>query len=271
MNLRIQVFSNSGRCVSGFVGIGRYWSEHSSPPSLKCTLAPERVCSVSLRILLVEDETDFREGLRDLLNLQGFIADGVGSIGSYKAWRMTHSCDVLIIDRQLPDGDGLEIIRLHRQVDQVPVIVLTARGQLDERIAGLDADADHYLVKPIASSELIALLRRIERRAAIQQQAANWILDPVGWRLCSPCGDEVELTRRELAFLANFVEKPGLPVPRQEIILNLDHDPALYDPRRLEVMVRRLRNKVEEATPVDFPLTTIYGVGYAFNGSLAKR
>lgn len=226
---------------------------------------------MALSILLVEDETDFREALRDILNLEGFVADGVGSFSSYKAWSKTHACDVLIVDRQLPDGDGLDIVRLRRQADDAPVIVLTARGQIEERIAGMDADADHYLVKPVATAELLALLRRIERRATAQMQTMTWTLDPVTWRLRAPLGAEISLTRREVIFLRHFVERPGLTVQRGDIIKSLGDDPAQFDPRRLEVMVRRLRNKVEDTSAEKFPLATVYGVGYAFNSSLCKQ
>lgn len=224
-----------------------------------------------LRILLVEDEPDYRDALRDILNLEGFVADGVGTISSFVAWRRTHSFDVLIVDRHLPDGDGLEVVKLHRQADNSPVIVLTARGQVEDRVAGMNADADHYLVKPVAIAELIALLRRLERRSQAQGEPQSWVLDPVSWRLHPPVGADVSLTHREILLLGPFVERAGLTVTREEIVRGLNEDPTLFDPRRLEVMVRRLRTKVEEATAAELPLSTVYGVGYVFNGLLAKR
>lgn len=223
-----------------------------------------------LRILLVEDEVDFRDSMRDILNLEGFSADGVGSIASYKAWRQTHSCDILIIDRQLPDGDGLEVLRLHRQAEDAPVIVLTAKGQIEDRIEGINADADYYLVKPVVMNELLAILHRLARKLDATG-ATPWMLDTVSWQLRTPEGDDVQLTRRELVFLSAFLEKPGLTVHRQEVIRALGEQPEHYDVRRLEVMVRRLRNKVLDETGSSLPLSTVYGVGYVFNSPLSQQ
>ena len=222
-----------------------------------------------LRVLVVEDEPIYREALCDMLNLEGFAADGVASIAGYKAWRLTHACDVLIVDRRLPDGDGLALIPLHRSQNDAPVIVLTALGRLEDRLAGIDADADHYLVKPVATCELVAILRRCQRQAKHRRRAA-WDLDTVAWRLRAPGGAEVALTRREVLFLAAFIGKPGATVARPALAETLGEDPAIFDPRRLEIMVRRLRRKVEAAGAADFPLATVYGAGYAFNGLLGQ-
>jgi DNA-binding response OmpR family regulator len=224
---------------------------------------------MTFKILLVEDETDFRDALRDLLNLEGFSADGVGSIASYMAWRLTHSCDVLIIDRLLPDGDGLDIVRRHRVDHAGPVIFLTAKGQVQDRIAAHELDADYYLVKPVSTDELLAILHSLERRAH-GTQPKYWLLDSVGWRLYSANGKSATLSRREVGFLHCFVERAGLTVARSEVIKALGEDPAHYDLRRLEVFVRRLRNRVREASGEDIPLTTVYGKGYAFNGHLRQ-
>ena len=224
---------------------------------------------MTFKILLVEDETDFRDALRDLLNLEGFSADGVGSIASYMAWRMTHSCDVLIIDRLLPDGDGLDIVRRHRVAHVGPVIFLTAKGQLQDRIAAHELDADYYLVKPVSTDELLAILYSLERRTH-DPRPKSWLLDVVGWRLYSPNGKPITLSRRDVSFLHCFVERAGITVARSDVIKALDEDPAHYDLRRLEVFVRRLRNRVREASGEDIPLTTVYGKGYAFNKYLRQ-
>lgn len=223
---------------------------------------------MALKVLLIEDEVPFPEALCDILNLEGFAASGVGSISSFQAWRKTHSCDVLIVDRNLPDGDGLEAVRQHRQASDHPVIVLTARGKLHERIEGLEADADYYLQKPVDSHELTAVLRRIERRLADRTEI-NWVLDKETWSLITPSGKSVELTRNETGVMSCFIERAGITVTKNEIIEALGHRLEVYDPRRLEVMIRRLRSKVESITH-DFPLITIYGVGYSFNARLMQ-
>lgn len=221
-----------------------------------------------LTVLLLEDEIPYREAMCDILNLEGFAASGVGSLGSFQAWRTTHSCDVLIVDRNLPDGDGLDAVRLHRQGCDGPVIVLTARGQLLDRVEGMNAEADYYLQKPIDSQELVAVLKRIERRLSVNKDA-SWLLDKEKWSLVSPRAQAVELTRNEICIMSCFIERGGITVPKVELIAALGHDVEVYDPRRLEVMIRRMRNKVE-AVHRDFPLMTIYGVGYSFNARLSQ-
>lgn len=238
-------------------------------------LALHRICrfpptptAMPLSILLLEDEIPFREAMCDILNLEGFAASGVGSLSSFQAWRTTHSCDVLIVDRNLPDGDGLDAVRLHRQGSDGPVIVLTARGQLIDRVEGLNAEADYYLQKPVDSQELLAVLKRVERRLSVNV-GTSWLLDKEKWSLVTPNARAVELTRNEICVMSCFFERGGFTVPKAELISALGHDVEVYDPRRLEVMIRRLRNKVE-AVSRDFPLVTIYGVGYSFNARLSQ-
>jgi DNA-binding response OmpR family regulator len=226
---------------------------------------------MTLHILFIEDEVPFREALCDICNLEGFAASGVGSIQSFRAWRHTHRCDVLVVDRNLPDGDGLQAVALHRADNDGPVIVLTARGQLDERLQGLNADADYYLHKPVAPQELVALLHRLERKAPqAQADAPPWLIDEAAWHLHRPDGSVVELTRNEVQVLACFVEHPGVPKNKADLIVSLGCEPDKYDPRRLEVLMRRLRNKIE-ASGCSFPLSTIYGVGYSFNARLGRH
>lgn len=226
---------------------------------------------MSLRILIVEDEELFRDALRDTLNLEGFAADGVGSIASYRAWRQSHSCDVLIVDRNLPDGDGLEVIKIHRQTESGPIIVITCKGLPEDRILGLDSDADHYMVKPIVTDELISLLGRLSRKNAVHLAHGNsWILNPVNWRLQNVGGVNIVLTRNEFALINCFVERPGHAINREEIISALGEEVRGYDIRRLETLVRRLRLKIKAAGLDEFPLSTIYGKGYVFNGHLSR-
>jgi DNA-binding response OmpR family regulator len=223
-----------------------------------------------LRILIVEDETDFREGLCDLLNLEGFQAHGVGSFTSYKAWRASNTCDLLILDRNLPDGDGLEILKLHRRTESTPAIMLTGAGQIEDRIQGMNADADYYLVKPVITDELIAILRRFERKLDEAGQADAWILDPVRWHITTPENVKISLTKSEIAIMACFIEKAGMTVSRDAVIEALGGDPMTYDPRRLEIAIRRLRKKMEDSATQTFPLTTVYGEGYSFNSPISS-
>lgn len=227
---------------------------------------------MAYRILIVEDDTLFRDTLRDILNLEGFVADGVGSIESYRAWRQSHSCDVLIADRNLPDGDGLDVVKLHRKTESGPVIFVTCKGDTEDRILGINAEADYYLVKPVVIDEVVAILHRLFRKSKLTSalNTNRWILNTVDWRLKSTNGIEVLLTENELVFLNCFVEKPGITVDKMQVIRALSRDAGAYDSRSLEILVRRLRHKTKSATGSDMPLTTVYGRGYTFNGQLSS-
>lgn len=221
---------------------------------------------MTTKILIVEDECDFREGLVELLRIEGFDTHGVESIAAYHRWSSCNRHNILILDRNLPDGDGLDILK--EQSSDCGSIVLTCEGQPNDRIQGLNADADYYLVKPFPMDELIAILNRIERKMNGGIETDEWQLNKICWEIKTPNKLEIELTRSEFALLNNFVEKPGVVISRDEIIRGLGFNPIDYDNRRLEVMLRRLRKKIEDAGVVKFPLQTVYGVGLAFTEKL---
>lgn len=218
------------------------------------------------KILIVEDERDFREGLVELLRIEGFDANGVESIANYDRWSSCNDYDILILDRNLPDGDGLEILK--KRNSNGGSIILSCEGQPHDRIQGLNADADYYLVKPFPMDELVAILSRLERKMLTKGDESVWKLDQIRWEIKSPTHLEIELTKSEFSLLNIFVEKPGIVISRDDVIRGLGFDPIDYDNRRLEVMLRRLRKKIEDAGVVKFPLQTVYGVGLAFTEKL---
>lgn len=219
------------------------------------------------KILIVEDEPDFRDGLVEILKLEGFDVDGVSTIAEWESWRKLNQCDILIVDRNLPDGDGLEILKKEKPL--YGSLVLSCEGQPHDRIDGINADADYYLVKPFPTDELIAILHRLQRKMESQALHSNgWLLNTIRWELSTPNKLDIELTRSEFTLLKCFSNKPGIVITRDEIIRALGFDPNGYDNRRLEVMLRRLRKKIEDAGVVKFPLQTVYGAGLAFTENL---
>lgn len=220
-----------------------------------------------VQILIVEDETDLRNGLCDLLALEGYQVAGVGSIAGHDEWIKENQYQMLLLDRTLPDGDGLDLLRTNRVGQSAAVIVMSGKGAPADRVAGLEADADYYLVKPIDIAELIALIRRFERRVQVPQEE-RYQLDGQRWKLYMPDKGIIPLTRSEMNLMGCFVEQPGMTVGRDEIIRALGGRPDVYDERRLEVMIRRFRKKVTDAGYPDFPLVTVYGQGYTFNEPL---
>lgn len=222
------------------------------------------------KILVVEDEKDFREVLVDLLELKGYAAIGISSISEYQSLENPTDFGLIILDRTLPDGDGLTILASHRQFSKAPVIILSGLGQVDERIKGLDADADHYLVKPVIMPELLAIVARYSRQTNMGEvnDDASWLINARQWEITSPEGISIKLTNTELLFLNCFNDLVGKKVDRDTVISKLGFRPEIYDIRRLESMISRLRNKIKDSGVGDFPLTTVYGSGYAFNAPL---
>lgn len=223
-----------------------------------------------MKILIVEDEKDFSDALKEILELEGFVAFSVQSLSEYYDWVKEGVCDLLILDRTLPDGDGIEILRQPLRGGAKATIFLTGLGPTEERIHAHDLDADYYLVKPVDINELLSIVRRYARRFGEQLLTKRplWFLDCKGWSLRCPDNYEVELTHKEISFMKCFVGLEGLPVKRQTIIRALGFSPDAYDIRRLEAMVSRLRKKIEESSISNFPLSTVYGVGYAFNEAI---
>jgi DNA-binding response OmpR family regulator len=223
--------------------------------------------AMTFNILVIEDEIDFREVLVDLLKLKGYEATGIDSIAAYNRIENPDNFNLIILDRMLPDGDGLDILRLRRQSSNIPVIVLSGLGDADERVKGLTADADYYLIKPVVIPELLAIIKRHSQQevASLKKQKLKWTILFQRWQLISPNGVVIDLSNSETLFLNCFKNKGGTGIERNIIIESLGYRHEAYDVRRLESLVSRLRNKVKDAGIETFPLNTVYGTGYAFN------
>lgn len=221
-------------------------------------------------ILLVEDETDFQETLTEILQNQGFDVVAFETIAGFEQWYQPSGFDLAILDRTLPDGDGLRILRRIRESSAVPVLMLTGLGQINDKVDGLEADADYYLVKPIDMRELLSIIKRLIRRKSQSAKIADaWGLNLNDWVLCSPNGVKIALTHRESIVLQCFLSKTGDVVHRDEIVKALGYDPVIYDMRRLETLMSRLRKKIDQTTTEAFNFQTVYGNGYALQASLS--
>lgn len=225
----------------------------------------------AVRVLVIEDEPDLCEAMVSYLNLEGFLADGAGSTAAADAWLQTHDVDVIVLDVGLPDRDGVSWLNQSAAIKGKGIVMATARHELPDRLRGFKAGADAYLVKPIELEELRAIVQNVANRVdRVKTTApAGWKLNAVNWSLLSPNGRTVKLTQSETMLLNALASQPGQTVQKDALVRALGHVPAAYDFRRMEILVRRLRNKVAKQTSIQLPLETVHGLGYAFASDIA--
>ncbi|MBN9234534.1 MULTISPECIES: response regulator transcription factor [Phyllobacteriaceae] len=218
-----------------------------------------------MRLLLVEDEPEFASALCAALKKHDMIVDRALTVAQAMDIAMAGVHGAVLLDRRLPDGDGLSLIPLLRGHGKtMPVIVLTARGNLAERIAGLDGGADDYLAKPFALEELLARLRAVLRRPGHVQPdtlgLGRLTLD-VDQRDVRVDGMPLDLPRRELLVLEALMRRMGRMVPRpalMEAVFGLDDD---IQANTLDTHISRLRRKLLDAE-AGVVVNGIRGVGY---------
>lgn len=215
-------------------------------------------------IIVLEDEPTLRGDLVEYLEASGFSAVGVGSVAEYRRLSALRRPDLVLLDINLPDGDGFTLARELRGAGACGVVMLTSRGTLEDRLTGLDCGADAYLVKHADLREIEATIRSVLRRLAAQPPSEpTWHYDPLSWQLRAPNGTVVKLTASEAVFVGLLLEIPGMAVPRGRIAAALPR-PKDGSDRSLDTLIKRLRKKVEASTLSDFPVNVIYGVGYCF-------
>ncbi len=223
----------------------------------------------AMKILVVDDEPAVRESLRRALELEGYVVE-LADDGESALDRLGGSAqaDAVILDVLMPGIDGLEVCRrLRAQDNAVPVLMLTARAEVDSRVAGLDAGADDYLPKPFALAELLARLRALLRRAANEDEASDVLrfadleVD-LGTREVRRGTRSIELTRTEFSLLELFLRNPRQVLTRSiifERVWGYDFGPTSNS---LDVYVGYLRRKTEEGAAPRL-IHTVRGVGYA--------
>lgn len=226
----------------------------------------EAEAEAQMKLLVVEDEAKTGEYLRQGLTEAGFVVDlaANGLDGQHLA--MTEPYDLIVLDVMLPDVDGWRIVQTLRAADnRVPVLFLTARDSVADRVKGLELGADDYLVKPFAFAELLARVRTLLRRGATQValdriQIADLVLD-LARRRATRAGRRIVLTNKEFSLLELLARRRGEVLPRSLIAsqvwdMNFDSDSNVID-----VAIRRLRAKIDD----DFDLKliqTVRGMGY---------
>lgn len=218
-----------------------------------------------MRILVVEDEPAIASALRDILQSAGYAADVVHDGPDALTWATTYSYDVIVLDLVLPGIDGVVVCqRLRRAGLKVPILMLTARDAVDDRVIGLDAGADDYLAKPFAAKELLARVRALRRRGA--GEAASIItvgqlqLDPASHDV-SREGTPIRLTAKEFALLEVLARHPGRVFTQERLIEAVWDADFAAESNIVEVYIRSLRRKIDGGRR-DGAIETIRGAGY---------
>lgn len=216
-----------------------------------------------MRILLVEDNSELANGLIKILALSGFQVDLVASAEDGEAAIAANKFDLVILDLTLPDGDGLNVLKNVRdRGTDVPIIILTARGNLNDRVRGLDLGADDYLTKPFEVTELEARMRALIRRSAGKASSriefAGLILDIAQNQLAS--GDTlVDVSPRELSVLRALLMAQGRIVPKNQLADSLSTFQTDMSDNAVEQSISRLRKRL---SPHGIGIRTARGLGY---------
>ncbi len=223
-------------------------------------------------IAVIEDDEDIRLNVCSFLQKSGFHAWGAESAEDFYVGLLRQKVDLVVVDLGLPGEDGLSLIqRLARQ--NLPVVALTARGDLESRIAGLNAGALQYFVKPADLHELVAGIRSQLRHARVGAGAKKgpqgsemlaWRLDNAAARLIAPNQGAVPLTSRELELVRCLICANGGLVSKQELLAAMDYLHVEDGFHRIESQLTRLRRKALQATGMALPIRAVFGKGLVF-------
>ena len=220
-----------------------------------------------MRVLVIEDQDTLREQLVERLRAEGYAVDATGSGQEGEYLGLEYPIDAAIVDLGLPDQPGSAVIESWRkQQKDFPVLILTARGRWEDKVAGLEIGADDYLVKPFHNEELLARLRALLRRALGWSQSeiqCGPINMDLGSKRVSVDGLELELTALEFKVLEYLMLQADKVVSKLELTEHLYEDDAERDSNVLEVIIGRLRKKLDPERLLN-PIETIRGQGYRF-------
>jgi two-component system response regulator PhoP len=222
----------------------------------------------SLRVYLIEDDTDLREEMVYSLSQMGFDITGMANAGDFYKAHAIVRCEIAVIDIGLPGEDGASIAAQLRSSSNVGIVMATALGAVDDRIGAIRNGADAYLVKPVNMSELAAIITALGARVRagdsvrpVADVPQPWRLTEADWVLCGPLGEQLTLTTSERAFVACLFKANGETVSRDQLIIALGGDTYDFDPQRIDAIASRVRRKAERQG-IKLPLHSVRGMGY---------
>ena len=219
------------------------------------------------RILVVEDDERIRSSMRLALEDEGYTVDDVGSGEDAIAHFTAEPSELALIDLMLPGIDGFETCRALRRVSTVPVIMVTARSDTHDVVAGLEAGADDYVTKPFVAKELAARIRALLRRSRAEDGTSAVLsfgdveIEPDAG-VVRRDGEEVHCTRTEFRLLCELANHPGKVLSREQLLERVWGYDYFGDGRLVDVHVRRLRTKVEPDPATPRFILTVRGMGY---------
>ena len=219
-----------------------------------------------MRLLLVEDEARLNEALSYILKKNKYAVDSAFDGITGQDMAETGIYDVIILDRMLPGREGLAILKdIRSKGIKAPVLILTAKDAIADRVEGLDAGADDYLVKPFSTDELLARIRALGRRQAELIEgdclhAASLVLYPIRCE-AECCGATVRLTMKETQLLELFMRNKGQVITREQILDRVWGIDSEVEMNNVEIYIYYLRKKLEPL-PADIRIETIRGIGY---------
>jgi DNA-binding response OmpR family regulator len=224
------------------------------------------------RVLLIDDDTRLATMVADYLGRAGFDTETASTLGAGRDLLSAHSYDALVLDLMLPDGDGLELCRELRsssRTRQLPLLMLTARGEPMDRIVGLEIGADDYLPKPFEPRELLARVKALLRRAS-PTAAGDDVLRfgrlevDLGARVARLDGKVCDLTGHQFDLLVVLAQHPGRVLSRDQIMDSLKGHPLEAFDRSIDVHISRIRAVIEDDPKAPRRMLTVRGAGYVF-------
>ncbi len=235
-----------------------------------------------IRVLLVDDDAEIRELLSEYLLGYGIETTAVADGAALRQVFMPGRFELVILDLMLPGEDGIALCRMLRAQYSVPIIMLTARGEAADRVLGLEIGADDYVVKPFDPRELVARIRSLQRRVAGSNDAAgdtldadeirfnDWRLNRVTRQLTDPAGMLIPLSNAEFRLLWVFIERPRRLLTRDQLLDAARGRAAEAFDRSIDLLVSRLRQKLNDDPKAPRLLKTMRGEGYMFDARVSK-
>lgn len=234
------------------------------------------------RVLVVDDDRQLTSFLERFLIKQGLLVT-TAATATQMGLAMEHRAfDLVVLDVGLPDLDGFEVMRELRRNSRIPVILLTARDDVFDRIVGLELGADDYVTKPYEPRELLARIKSVLRRARPAEAAPNalpavqklhfagFTLDLIARQLSDAAGGPVSLTSTEFSLLRALAERPGEAISRERILAHVYSAAATVTDRAIDAHIARLRKKIDAPGARHSMITTVHGIGYSFAAAVTS-